>query len=319
MNNKYSYLILTICFVLFCFTFIFAEIPSNYTGKPYSGDTLKGNPQQIPGVVKAVFFDEGGEGIAFHDVSPGNTGGSMRKNASGQQIQADLPVDMQAFTNAWDYKVDGTLEPTGSWHLSWIDPGEWLKYTVHVNIAGTYYIAFHQATAVSPNAVSVQFNEMKPDTIRNLKVCTVPPGCPEVWHAWDIYEKVDSVTLDTGLYVLKFQFIQGSWNFDWLKFTLKSTTNVSINDNNKSSQNGLNLTHYISNNIININFSLNNSEKIKIYLCDLTGKKIIQLSKYYSLGNNIQQINIINVPKGIYLLNVKNDLNILITRKIFIK
>ena len=43
-----------------------AAIPAGYTGKPYCCDTLKGHYQQIPGQVVCVFFDSGGEGVAFH-------------------------------------------------------------------------------------------------------------------------------------------------------------------------------------------------------------------------------------------------------------
>jgi hypothetical protein len=107
-----------------------AAITASYTGTPYSGDTINGKPHQIPGIIKSVFFDEGGEGVAFHDTTTGNTGGVFRKNAS-----ADQAVDMQPFQSGqWaDYNVNGSFETLGSWHLAWIDEGEWLKFTVHVN------------------------------------------------------------------------------------------------------------------------------------------------------------------------------------------
>jgi hypothetical protein len=74
-----------------------AAIPAGYAGKPYCCDTLKGHYQQIPGQVLCVFFDSGGEGVGFHYPGNSNSGGSMRMNAAGQQIQADFIVSMQAF------------------------------------------------------------------------------------------------------------------------------------------------------------------------------------------------------------------------------
>jgi hypothetical protein len=224
------------CFL--CASYLFAAIPAGYTGTPFSFDTLLGKPQQIPGIVKAVFFDNGGEGVAFHDAA-GNQGGSMRLNASSQQIQADFAVDMQVYTgNDWDVVGYGTsgqhdssvtaARPT--WHLSWIDAsgpasvGDWLKYTVHVKTAGTYYISWKQATANANGLQTLTFYDgasVKTDSIRNIPVCITPPGCPEVWHAWTVNANVDTVTLDTGLQVIEINFVTGSWNFDWMRFILK--------------------------------------------------------------------------------------------------
>src|SRR5262249_61680976 len=62
----------------------------------------------IPGIVEAENFNDGGEGVAYHDLTAGNTGGAYR--------QTD--VDIASTT-------DGT---TSGYALGWGTAGEWLAY-----------------------------------------------------------------------------------------------------------------------------------------------------------------------------------------------
>jgi len=70
----------------------------------------------VPGVIEAEYFDNGGEGSAYHDTSSGNTNGAFR---------LDEDVDIYAGDNSY-------------FVLSAV--GEWLKYTVEVQTSGSYRI-----------------------------------------------------------------------------------------------------------------------------------------------------------------------------------
>ncbi len=65
--------------------------------------------------IEAEAYDEGGEGIAYHDVDGQNSGGAYR----------DEGVDIQPTTDDDGYNV------------GWIEDGEWIEYTVDL-AAGTY-------------------------------------------------------------------------------------------------------------------------------------------------------------------------------------
>ena len=54
---------------------LYAQIPSDYRGKPFYDDTLgfKG-PQLIPGRIELAYYDFGGEGVAYHDSTATNDG-----------------------------------------------------------------------------------------------------------------------------------------------------------------------------------------------------------------------------------------------------
>ena len=78
---------------------------------------FNGTPAAVPGTIEAEQFDNGGEGVAYHDQSPGNDGGAYR--ATGVDIQA-------------------TTDQGGGFNVGWIAAGEWLKYTLNAAVAGTY-------------------------------------------------------------------------------------------------------------------------------------------------------------------------------------
>jgi glucose/arabinose dehydrogenase/PKD repeat protein len=72
----------------------------------------------IPGTIQVEDFDNGGEGVGYHDLSPGNAGGQYR------------PTD--------DVDIATTTDTGGSYVVGWAFAGEWLAYSVNVATAGAY-------------------------------------------------------------------------------------------------------------------------------------------------------------------------------------
>jgi hypothetical protein len=71
--------------------------------------TPYGLPFKIPGTIKAADFDNGGEGVAYHEVTP-NPDSVYR--ATGVDLYEDIVV--------------------------WLEAGDWMQYTLDVQAAGTY-------------------------------------------------------------------------------------------------------------------------------------------------------------------------------------
>ena len=86
---------------------------------PYSG-----SPVAVPGTIYPVNYDLGGEGLAYHDTTPGNSGGALRSDG----------VDIEASSS-------------GGYNVGWVAAGEWLNYTVDVAAAGSYRISFAVASS----------------------------------------------------------------------------------------------------------------------------------------------------------------------------
>ena len=94
-------------------------VPPAPGASPYSG-----TPAAIPGTIQAEEFDIGGDGIAYHDLTLGNTGGAFR--------QTDVDIEPVA---------------GGGFNIGWIAAGEWTQYTVNVASAGNYTAQFIVASS----------------------------------------------------------------------------------------------------------------------------------------------------------------------------
>lgn len=86
-----------------------------------------------PGRLLAVQFDEGGEGVAYHDDSPGNSGGALRSS---------------------DVDIEGCAE--GGHNVGWIAAGEWLRYSVTVSSTGPYAMQFRVASPFTGGVLHVE-------------------------------------------------------------------------------------------------------------------------------------------------------------------
>ena len=85
----------------------------------------EGAAQQVPGKLVMWKYDEGGEGVAYHDTSKGNA-----YSRSGQARRKEGDVDCTAS------------------ELASIMPGEWVNYTVDIAKAGSYRAEMRYGTAM---------------------------------------------------------------------------------------------------------------------------------------------------------------------------
>src|SRR6185295_18383753 len=100
-------------------TFAASSTPSPTTSTPYTG-----TPIALPGTIQAENFDNGGEGVAYHDTTQGNSTGAYRST----------DVDIEAAVS-------------GGFDICKVRPGEWLNYSVNVATAGSYRVDVRVASS----------------------------------------------------------------------------------------------------------------------------------------------------------------------------
>ncbi len=97
--------------------------------------------QSIPGRVECEFYDEGGEGAAYHDADSINNGSGKLNPANGDMLnefRMREGVDI-SFTKAKgiDNNSYNQVEPgLNQLYVGWTEPGEWINYTIKVNETG---------------------------------------------------------------------------------------------------------------------------------------------------------------------------------------
>ena len=152
------------------------------TGGSGGGSTpYSGTPVPVPGTINVEKFDNGGEGVAYHDTTSGNSGGQFRNT---------------------DVDIEGSTE--GGYDVGWIDAGEWLNYTVNVTSAGTYTVQFRVA---SPNGATFHVGFNGPSQ-GQWKTVSVP--ATGGWQNWTTVNV--TVTLGAGTQQLTLYFDTGGMN-----------------------------------------------------------------------------------------------------------
>ena len=85
----------------------------------------------LPGQVQFENYDTGGNDVAYHDTTSGNSGGKYRSN---------------------NVDIATTTDSGGGYVVGWVQATEWLKYSVTVATAGS--ARFFSGS--SPSACSVK-------------------------------------------------------------------------------------------------------------------------------------------------------------------
>ncbi|KAA3656931.1 MAG: hypothetical protein DWQ10_14345, partial [Calditrichaeota bacterium] len=151
-----------------------------------------GNPLPIPGTIEAEDYDTGGEGIAYNDTDSENQGGQYRANDA---------VDIEATTEH-------------GYNIGWIQPGEWLEYTVDVQHTGIYQFEIRFASASAGGSFHIEF-------AGSNVTGTIQANATGDWHAWEAVF-VNNVSLSKGVQVMRFVAESSGFNFNYI--TISSLT-----------------------------------------------------------------------------------------------
>jgi len=162
-----------------------------------SSTPFSGAPAPIPGTIQAENFDNGGEGVAYHDTTSGNAGGVFRSTG----------VDLAAIAGG------------GGYVLGWVSAGEWLNYTVNVAASARYTASFRVASLGQGGTFHLTVNGT--DVTGRL---TVPDTGG--WQNWQTLSA--TVTLNAGVQtarlVMDTSGVNAVGNFDSMTFATAGST-----------------------------------------------------------------------------------------------
>ena len=187
----------------------------------------KTKAQQIPGKVQCELYDQGGEGVAYHDADAVNNGSGKLNPANGtflNEFRMKEGVDI-SYTKSGDIDNNpyNVVEPLmGELYAGWTEPGEWINYTVKVNKTGTYQVGL-MYTASGDGGISLAIDgkeltkELLVPSTRNEK----EPVEWRQWHHWNRIDAMANVKLEKGVHVLTLKTVShGNMNYDYLEFRL---------------------------------------------------------------------------------------------------
>jgi len=154
---------------------------------PASSAPYLGTAAAVPGILNAENFDNGGEGIAYHDSTVGNAGGQYRST--------DVDVERSSL---------------GGYDVGWMVTGEWLAYTVNVATAGRYTLQLQVASKYGGGQLHATFGSTNTSTV------AVPST--GAWQTWTTVTTTANLT--AGVQVMKLVVDTGGFNVAGMTLTL---------------------------------------------------------------------------------------------------
>ncbi len=200
-----------------------------YKGTPFGDNIREAAAQEIPGKVQCEYFDFGGEGIAFHDSDSINSGSGGLNPADGSylhEFRISEAVDI-SYTKFQDPPMDNSeynfVEPEkDQLYIGWTQPGEWLKYTVKVNVRGKYELGI-MYTSNQSGSISVSVNDQDVSGVLQLPTTYVEADTLtwRQWHHWNYIDKLTEIELEEGVHTITLHTAEmGNMNYDYLNFRL---------------------------------------------------------------------------------------------------
>lgn len=226
-----------------------------------------GSPALIPGRVEAEEYDLDGEGIAYHDLSTGNAGGSFRTD--------DVDIQPAAGSN---------------YNIGWVSAGEWLEYTVNVTEHGDYDIAFRVSTPYDNKLFHLEQNGVD---------ITGPVAVPNTggFQNWQSVV-VRNIHLHEGIGELRVFFETSDINFDYVDFTLSGDVHATSTDRkvyNANTRSEGSIHAYP------------NPSHGQYTLSQACYWKVLNISGKEVASGYGTSVDITTLPAGIYLISIKGS------------
>lgn len=136
----------------------------------------------VPGVIPAVHYNEGGEGVGYHDLSPENIGGKYRTD-----------------------RVDIRDCEEGGQNIGWNQTGEWYQYNVNVQSAGPYHLGLRYATTFTACKLRVYCDG---NDISGIVSIPATGG----WGNWRT-AVLKNLSLPAGNHTIRLETIEGEFDF----------------------------------------------------------------------------------------------------------
>ncbi|RJE72513.1 carbohydrate-binding protein [Reichenbachiella sp. MSK19-1] len=145
-----------------------------------------GTAWAIPGKVEAQNYDNGGEGVAYHDTDASNNGGQYRTDG----------VD-----------IENTGDSSGTYNIGWMNTGEWLEFTTQFNSSMDYHF-YTRVSSINGNGkfkILVDGND-----VSGTKSVPNTGG-------WQSYTTLttSNVNISAGVHVVRIEVVSGGMNLNF--------------------------------------------------------------------------------------------------------
>jgi len=182
------------------------DVVDALTRADFATRPLPARSHTLPGTIHCVDYDFGDVGIAYWDKDYQNThglGSGDTWNQGGKYRNDGVDIESSGDTQGAPYNV------------GYIETSEWLLFTVTIPDSGQYSVDFRVASTGSSGKLQLLLDNQPLGPV-------IPVPNTGGWKTWRTISTSENLSLPAGTHVLKLVFVQGGFNINYLKFTLKS-------------------------------------------------------------------------------------------------
>jgi endoglucanase Acf2 len=149
----------------------------------------------LPGVIQAEDFDNGGQSTAYNDTTTGNSGTAYRSEN----------VDIEATTDAG-----------GGYNIGYTANGEWLEYSLANITSGTYTLNLRVAAQAAGGSIQV--------VLGGQVLGTATVNATGGWQSWTTVTLNNIVVTAGANKILRLNISGGNFNVNWIEFVAAPTS-----------------------------------------------------------------------------------------------
>lgn len=184
-------------------------------GQPFGDGVHPAAPQKIPGALFCAYYDQGGEGVAYHDNDKANQGSGKLNPPNGTYLHdfrkdEGLDVSYTKQVPDIDSASNKVVPPLNLLYVGWNQVGEWFNITVETTKAGTY-VADLLYTAHNDASISFTVDSDPVDVPCNISSTfdAADPIAWRQWHHWNVARDAVTLKLPKGPSVIKITNVEG--------------------------------------------------------------------------------------------------------------
>ncbi|MFT5755447.1 MAG: hypothetical protein ACI9LM_000154 [Alteromonadaceae bacterium] len=121
----------------------------------------------------------------------------------------EIFLEAEAYDEAGDVALEDTQDDGGGQNVGYIDPGDFLQYTVNIPADGIYNITYRVASSGGSDGFET--------SVGGVVVDTQAVADTGGWQNW--VSQTATVDLVAGEQTLRLDFVGGAINFNWIKIT----------------------------------------------------------------------------------------------------
>jgi hypothetical protein len=258
------------------------------------------NPSQIIFSLTQPIFDGDNVRLSYSDGQVKATDGTMLENFSDLPVKNNLPVHLaipgkieaEAFSFNQGLQVENTTDVGGGQNVGFTNEGDYLDYSVRIAKTGLYNMEVRIACLNKSGIIEVQQLNEYGGVINNITL-TIP-----VTGGWQTWKTINTeIQLTEGVSTLRVKIIRPEFNMNWYKFTEKGLGTGDLNNDKKK------VYPNPAKDELTIEIPGSAGKEKFLSFRTLSGTVVKELK--LSTDNDSQKINIRELPKGFYILEIE--------------